>query len=147
MRLDLCPVRDANGINAEPIDPAVERSAHPRWARPFLSGLMLLLPGVAIAAAAILAVASAAFTRDSVLDGYISVLAEVLLVWLLAASTSSALVRLWFFVARRRLVPRAVARSGVCGTCRYPIGSLPKDAQGNTVCPECGLRWLMGLGR
>ncbi len=38
------------------------------------------------------------------------------------------------------LIPRRLA-AGECGACAYPISTLPPEADGCTVCPECGAAW------
>ncbi len=53
-----------------------------------------------------------------------------------------------FLTAARVWIP-AVARSwlaqGECPSCRYKIDTLEPEADGCTVCPECGAGWRVGL--
>lgn len=38
----------------------------------------------------------------------------------------------------------AMIRAGICPACGYQIGEVPVDADGCTICPECGAAWQLG---
>ncbi len=49
------------------------------------------------------------------------------------------------FVVRRVLaqrIARSHVRAGLCASCGYDIRSIPGDAEGCRVCPECGAAWM-----
>lgn len=42
-----------------------------------------------------------------------------------------------------RLVSDGLLDLGRCGSCSHPIASLPCEADGCTICPECGAAWRL----
>jgi hypothetical protein len=51
------------------------------------------------------------------------------------------------FVARRtsgRRIAQVYAHAGYCGSCAHDLRASPTEADGCTVCPECGAAWRVG---
>ncbi len=60
-------------------------------------------------------------------------------------SVIPALVTL--FVARRaagQRIARVYAHAGYCGSCAHDLHAIHAEADGCTVCPECGAAWRVG---
>ena len=71
--------------------------------------------------------------------------------WLVVAVTVTACwtTLLAFRTAIRRILWRVLMDRGIpcCASCGYDLRMLPTDADGVTVCPECGSGWKLADAR